>query len=160
MRFIRGGVWCGYLMGRRGGQRLFLSFFSGSLRSKKKKPNHFQVQRVIPSSVIHTIPGFHESAIIMFILSTLSLAFMKVPLSCLYCLKLHDFTPFKPKIIWGRFPRPPPKCSITYTYTFYKAKTIISNVFCLEKIPRDVISIKIIVCKAVCFNGKNRFRPY
>ena len=25
----------------------------------------------------------------------------------LYCLELHDFTPFKPKIFWGRTPRPP-----------------------------------------------------
>ena len=31
---------------------------------------------------------------------------------------------------------PSPQCDITYT--FYKAKTLISNVFCLEKIPRDV----------------------
>ena len=46
------------------------------------------------------------------------------------------------------------------TYTFYKAKTIISNVFCLEKIPWDVIFIKIIVSKAICFNGKSKFRPY
>ena len=55
-----------------------------------KNPNHFQVQRVIPSLVIHTIHGF-----------------MKVLFPCLFCLKLHDFTPFQPKIFLGRTPIPP-----------------------------------------------------
>ena len=79
---------------------------------------------------------------------TLSLAlFMKVLFPCLFRLKLHDFTPFQPKIFWGRTPIPPPPCDITCT--FYKAKTIISNVFYMEEKTRDVIVIKSIVCKAV-----------
>ena len=55
-------------MGRRGGLRVvFILFFSGSLRSPIlyilkifENPNYFQVQRVIPSPVMLTIPGFHE----------------------------------------------------------------------------------------------------
>ena len=42
---------------------------------------------------------------------------------------------------------PIPPCDITCT--FYKAKTIISNVFYMEEKTRDVIFIKSIVCKAV-----------
>ena len=40
-----------------------------------------------------------------------------------------------------------PQCD--FTCTFYKAKTIISNVFYMEEKTRDVIFIKSIVCKAV-----------
>ena len=53
---------------------------------------------------------------------TLSLAFINVPFSCLFCLKLHDFTPFKTEIFWGRTPPPPPMCHCDIIYTFYKLK--------------------------------------
>ena len=57
-----------------------------------KNPNHFQVQKGTssPSSSYAQsfvfIPGLHANAF-----------------RCLFCLKLHDYTPFKPKS-----PRPPP----------------------------------------------------
>ena len=79
--YERGFKGCFYL--------IFIFFLARSARQYSKhckylkNPNHFHVQRVIPSPVIHTIPVFHESAI---------------------CLKLHDFTPFQPKIFWGRTP--------------------------------------------------------
>ena len=67
-------------MDRRGGPKvvfiLFL-FFSGLLHSPvlyivyifEKSVSLQSSKRVSPSHVIHTIPGFHESAISMFILS-------------------------------------------------------------------------------------------
>ena len=112
---------------------LFLAFMKVSFPCLFcKNPNGFQVERVIPSPVIHTIPGFHESVISMFIL-----------------YKITQFYTIKAKNVVGEDTQtpPPPHCNITYT--FYKAKTIISNVFCLEKIQRDVIFIQIIVCKPV-----------
>ena len=53
----------------------------------------------------------------------------QLPLSCCYekafsyfsCLDLHDFTPYKPKMFWGRTPRPP-------IPTFYYVKTTMSSV--------------------------------
>ena len=118
---------------------LFLQLFSGSLRSpvlnialkfeKSESPPRLKGLSLLPSY-------------------KLSLAlFMKVLFPCLCRLKLYDFTPFQPKIFWGRTPIPPPPCDITCT--FYKAKTIISNVFYMEGKTRDVIFIKSIVCKAV-----------
>ena len=54
---------------------------------------------------IHMITGFHESEF-----------------PCLFCLKLHDFTSFKPIFFSGGGPPdPPPLCD---TNTVYNAKTI------------------------------------
>ena len=88
LRFVRGGAFCGYLIGRRGGPEVVFIFFFFSLASTcytwckyLKNPNHFQVKkkRVSLSPVIHIISGFHESA-------------LSNP--CLFCIKLHDFTQF------------------------------------------------------------------
>ena len=89
-------------------------------------------KRVIPSPVIHTIPGFiYESAISMLISS-----------------KITRFYTISTKNFLGKDPHnPPPPCDITCA--FYKAKTTISNVFYIEEKTRDVIFIKSIVCKAV-----------
>ena len=97
-----------------------------------KTRNHFQVQRVIPSPVIHTIPGFHEGAISMFILS-----------------KITQFYTISTKKFLGEHPQTPPlPCDITCT--FYEAKTITSNLFYMEKEKTwDVIFIKSIVYKTV-----------
>ena len=43
-----------------------------------------------------------------------------------FCLELHDFTPFKPNIFWGRAPRPPSPRHI------YNVKTTMSSV-CVER---------------------------
>ena len=75
---------------------------------RKLECNHFQVPSSFSKIVIHTIPDFHKSAF-----------------QCLFCLNLHDFTPFTPKILWGRTPRPPPppnNCDITNT--FYNVKCV------------------------------------
>ena len=48
-----------------------------------------------------------------------SLAFMKVS-----CLELHDFTPFKPKNLWGRSSNPPPPLP----RHIYNTKTTMSSV--------------------------------
>ena len=127
---------------------LFLLLFSGSLRSpvlnivlkfeKSESPPSSKGLSILPSYT--NIPCFHESTISMFI-----------------CPTLYDFTPFQPKIFWRRPPISPLPCDITCT--FYKAKTIISNVFYMEENTRDVIFIKSIVCKAVSM-AKKRFRPY
>ena len=64
--------------------------------------------------------------------------------------KITRFYTISTKIFMGKdphYPPPPPPCDITCT--FYKAKTIISNVFYMEGKTRDVIFIKSIVCKAV-----------
>ena len=117
---------------------LFLLLFSGSLHSPVLNiVLKFEKSESPPSSKgLSFLPSY-----------TLPLAlFMKVLFPCLFRLKLHDFTPFQPKIFWGRTPIPP-LCDITCT--FYKAKTIISNVFYMEEKTRDVIFIKSIVCKAV-----------
>ena len=77
---------------------------------------------------------------------TVSLASMKVPFPCLFCIKLHDFKQFKQKNPLT----PPPYCEITYEYIhFTKLKQTPRMWFCLAKTPRDVILIKIIVCRAV-----------
>ena len=86
---VRGGVLCGYLIGspEKGSKGCFyLIFFwlaplANILKSSK---------RISPSPVIH-----------------ISLASMKVTFPCLFCLKLHNFTQFKPKIFWGGPPRHP-----------------------------------------------------
>ena len=118
---------------------LFLLLFSGSLRSpvlnivlKFEIRITSKFKRVIPSPVIHTIPGFiYESAISMLISS-----------------KITRFYTISTKNFLGKDPQtPPPPCDITCT--FYKAKTTISNVFDIEEKTRDVIFIKSIVCKAV-----------
>ena len=72
---------------------------------------------------------------------TFSLAFVKVPFPCLFCLKIQDFISFKQKKSGGGPPAPPPP-NVTSLAHFTKLKTNISNVFCLEKIPQDVIFIK------------------
>ena len=143
LRFVRGGVLCGYLMGMRGDPKvvfiLFLYFFFWlallasiqNIVNILKNWNHFQVQRVIPSPVIHTIPGFHEGAISMFILS-----------------KITRFYTISTKNFLGEDPQTPPPCEITCA--FYEAKTITLNVFYMEgEKTRDVISIKSIVYEAV-----------
>ena len=56
---------------------------------------------VIRSPVMHTIAGFHASAISMFILS-----------------QTHDFTPFKPKKFWERTS---PLWHKLHIFQFYKA---------------------------------------
>ena len=85
-----------------GVQRMFLSYFDNffwlaPLASiihtvniwKIRITSKFKGLPLLPSYTV--IPGFYESAISMFI-----------------CLKLHDFTPFKPIFFWGRTPNPPP----------------------------------------------------
>ena len=94
-----------------GVQRLFLSYF------------HIFFWIAPLASIIHIVniwriritSKFKELSLLQSY--TLSLA---VPVLCLFCLKLHDFTSFKPKKILGRTPSPPPHCDITYT--FYKLK--------------------------------------
>ena len=49
-------------------------------------------------------------------------------ISILFCLKLHDFTQFKPKYFFGSTPNPPPP-NYDNTNTFYNTKTTMSNVF-------------------------------
>ena len=59
---------------------------------------------------------------------TLSLAFIKVPFPCLFCLKLHDFTPLKPKNFWRRIPRLPSLWLYLHIFAKLYRNTIISNV--------------------------------
>ena len=109
LRFVRGGVLCRSLMGRRGGPTvvfiLLLSIFSGSLRSpvlyKRITYIHtfkFNIQSsflyitlILMKRIQLTISYFHERASSYF-----------------SCQKVHDFTPFKTKIYWGGPPDPPP----------------------------------------------------
>ena len=111
--FVRGGVLCRDVMGRRGGPTvvftLLLSNFSGSLRSpvlyKRITYIHtfkFNIQSsflyitlILMKRIQLTISCFHERAS-----------------SCFSCLKLHDFTPFKTKIYWGG-PTDPPHPTVT-----------------------------------------------
>ena len=144
-----GLVWMfdGSERGSNGCFNLTIIFFSGSLRSPifyicqysncLINHNHFQVQRVISSPrssyarFLAFIYGFHKSAF-----------------RCLFCLKLHDFTPFKPKIYLGRTPDPYYMYDITHI--FYNAKKIMSNVLLCVKNPQgEVIFMKVIVLKAV-----------
>ena len=85
-----------------------------------KNRNHFQVQRVIPSPIIHTLPGFHEGA--MFILS-----------------KFTRFYTISTKNFLGEDPHTPHDIICI----FYEAKTIASNMFSMEREKTwDVIFIK------------------
>ena len=85
------GVLCWYLMGRRGGPNvvfiLFYFCFSArfahqyySYSACVENPYHFQVPSPFSNISMHTILGFYESAFLS-----------------LFCLILHDFTPFKHK---------------------------------------------------------------
>ena len=104
---------------------LFLLLFSGLLRSpvlnivlkfeKSESPPSSKGLSLLPSPVKHTIPGFHESAISMFILS-----------------KIIRFYIISTKVVLEKDPIPAP-LSNDITCTFYKAKTIISNVFYMEE---------------------------
>ena len=100
-KFVRGGVLCGCLVGRRGGPNVvfilllnfFLSRFARQYYRKGwclKNSNHFQVPSPFSQIVIHAISGLHFHVY--------------------FCLKLHDFTPFKPKFSGGGPPDPPKVC--------------------------------------------------
>ena len=102
--FVRGGVLCRCLMDRRGSPVLFYLFFwLASLASIIRRVNVWKIlitskfQSLFSQIVIHTIPRFHESVF-----------------QCLFCLKLHDFTPCKPTIFCERTSNtPPPPPSVT-----------------------------------------------
>ena len=105
-----GLVWIfdGKERGSKGCFYLIIVFFSGSLRSPilyieihkclKKSPSlPLQVQMVFPS------------------LRSIYTRSLECAFPYLFFLKLHDFTPCKPKIFWGRTPRPPGHYDITIT---------------------------------------------
>ena len=105
LRFVGDGVLCGYFMGRRGVQRLFLSYFYNFFLARSacqyytkwkylKILNHFQVQKAVSLLPSYTLP----------------LAFMKVPFPCLHVIltKITWFYTIKTKNFWGGPPDPPP----------------------------------------------------
>ena len=107
LKFVRDGVLCRGLMGRRGGPTivftLLLSLFFLARFARQYYTNMFSMEQssffFCPLSKLWIESNFP------------SLAFMKLSERVfLYfsCLELNDFTPYKPKIFWGRTPRPPP----------------------------------------------------
>ena len=142
-KFVRGGILCGCLVGRRGGPNVvfiillyfFLARFARQYYRKSKclkNSNHFQVPSPFSQIVIHAISGFYESAF-----------------SCLFLSKITQFYTIQTKIFWGRTPRsPPPKKCARNNTNFYSAKTIMSNVFLVGKNTGEVY-MKSFVSKAV-----------
>ena len=111
-------------------QRLCLpdhyQFFSGSLRSpvlyKHITCIHTpQVKWMVILFIYFLYPNYEKN---------------QLPLPCFYdrtflyfsCLNLHDFTPLKQKIFWGRTPRPPPRHIL-----LYKNYHVI-RVFCVKRL--------------------------
>ena len=84
-----------------GVQRLFLSYLYFFLaRSARQYSNIVNIWKIRITSKFKgwsLLPSY-----------TLSLAFMKVLYQCLFCLKLHNFIPFKPNIFWGMTSITPP----------------------------------------------------
>ena len=75
--------------------------------------------------VIHTFLAFH----------THIPGFQERAFPCLFCLKLHDFTQFKPNILWRSTPDPPPPQNCDSTNTFYNTKQSCQMSFGREKTP-------------------------
>ena len=125
LRFVRGGVLCRGLMGRRGGPTvvctLSLSIFFrlaplASIMQTYYMYTYLQVQVGMERSSFLCIPLFKlwkESTFSSF-------AFMKGDFHILSFLELHDFLPWKSKIFWGRTPRPP-----SQTHKQYKKYRVI-----------------------------------
>ena len=88
---------------------------------------------------------------------------IQLPISCFYertfsyfsRLKLHDFTPFKSKILWGRTPRPPP---------FHDTFTISKTTMWYAWLCREALNYKKTIPLPKILNVNNflesRFKPY
>ena len=117
LRFVRGGVLCRGLMGRRGGPTvvftllLSIFFWLASLASIMQTYfmyTYSQVQCSVWNGHPFSIFPLSKSKRIQLPISR----FYERVFSYFSCLELHDFTPFKPKFFLGRTPRPP---SMTFT---------------------------------------------
>ena len=98
LRFVRGGVLYGCLMGMRGGPKVVLTYSYHFFRlvSPVSNINRVKIWQFLntykfkghrtfnPYIIQFTIPGFHKSAF-----------------PFLFCLKVQDFTPYKPNILLG-----------------------------------------------------------
>ena len=120
LRFVRGGVLCRGLMDRRGGPTvvftLLLSFFLARF-ARQYYTNILHIY-ILPSSMFSIEWSSFFNIPLIQIMKRIQL-----PISCFYerafsyfsRLKLHDFTPFKSKILWKRTPRTPPPFHDTFT---------------------------------------------
>ena len=109
LRFVRGGVLCRGLMGRRGGPTvvftLSLSIFFLARFARQYYTNVLQIY--ILSSSIFSIERSSFLYITLILMKRIKLTFPcfhKRASSYFSCLKLHDFTPFYTKNSWGRTP--------------------------------------------------------
>ena len=120
LRFVKGGVLCRGLMGRRGCPTVvftyYYQFFSGSLRSQVLykhitciHASKFNVQygTVILSLYFSFIQLWKESQLP-------TPCFNERVFSYCSCPELHDFNPFKKKKFWGRTPWPSSPTHIQY----------------------------------------------
>ena len=115
LRFVRDGVLCRGLMGRRGVQQLFLSYYNQFFLRSPVLYKHITCT-CIHTSNFNLVFGVERSSFLCISLIQI-MKRIQLPIPCFYergfsyfsCLELHDFTPFKPKIFWGRTPRPPPR---------------------------------------------------
>ena len=132
LRFVRGDVLCRGLTGMRGGQTiiftLLLSIFFPDRFARQYYTNITHVF-ILPSSM------FSMERLSFLYISFIQIMKKIVQLSipCFYDrafsffgLELHDFTPFKPNIFWGRAPRPP------FPRHIYNVKTTMPSV-CVER---------------------------
>ena len=130
LRFVRGGVLCRGLTGRRGGPTivftLSLSIFCLARFARQYYKNIPQVF-ILPSSMV----GMEWLSFLYISLIQIMKKIVQLSIPCFYDrafsfffgLELHDFTPFKPNIFWGRAPRPPPS-----PRHIYNVKTTMSSV--------------------------------
>ena len=71
--------------------------------------------------------------------------------SCLFCLKLHDFTTIETKHFVGGGPHPPPHPICDSTNTFYNAKTIVSKCVWVVRLHRGRSYLWKGYCLESCF---------
>ena len=130
LRFVRDWVLCRGLTGWRGGPMILfilsLPFFLARF-ARQYYTNILHVF-ILPSSIFNMERSsfLHVSLIqIMKKKSNFpSIVFMKGHFLLFFCLELHNFTPFKPKVFWGGSPNPLPLPD-----TFYNIKTTMTSVF-------------------------------
>ena len=106
LRFVRGGLLCRGLLGRRGGPTVvFILLLSIFFRS----PVFYKHITGIHTSKFNV---HYETVIFVLDFPCLIMKRIQLPNPCfitlkgIFCLELHDLKPFKPKIFWGRTPLP------------------------------------------------------
>ena len=160
LRFVRGGVLCTCLWVGEGVQRLFLPHYYLFFLARFARQYYTNILHVyILSSSMFSM----EWSSFLYISLIKIKKIIQLPIPCFYerafsyfsRLELHDFTPFTPKIFWGRTPRPP-----SPTHLQDKNYNIIC-VFCREGpaiVQQNTPLLKINVYVDDCLD--NRFKPF